>query len=364
MRTAIALVLVAAASACAAETAYDKPPTPVSVQTVEPTVPLTGPRYSATIEPVREVSLAFRASGYVEGLAQASGRPIDAGDRIAAGQELARVRPADAEAHITQARAQLSEAEAGLGAARTAYDRARQLYETRSLTRPEFEEAEAAREAMQARVDGARAMVRAAEAAGTDTVLRSPIEGIVLARHVEVGSLVGPGATAFVVADVSEVKAVFGAPDTLVGSLRTGMTVPVGVGALPGRTFSSRISRIAPVADPLTRVFDVELAIPNGDRALRAGMIASVTIVGDRPSVPTVLLPVSAIVRAGPGDDAYAVFVLDESGGTSVARRRLVRLGALVGSRVEAIDGVRPGDRVIVNGATVVVDGETVSVVR
>jgi multidrug efflux system membrane fusion protein len=334
------------------------------VQTVQLIASASGTRYSASIEPGTEIPMAFRASGYVESLAVASGRPIDAGDRVIAGQVLARVRPADVDEQVNRARAQLAEAQAGRGAAQATFERARQLYEERSLTRPEFEEAQAALEAMQARVDGAQAMVRSAEIVGADTALRSPLDGIVLARRVEVGSLVAPGTVAFVVADVTRVKAVFGAPDTLVGSLRIGSAVPVTVEAVPGRSFQGRISRIAPVADPLTRIFDVELTMDNADRALRPGMIASVAIAADQASPPTILLPISAIVRASPGVDAYAVFVLENAGGASVVRRREVSLGHLVGNRVEVPSGLSPGEQVVVNGASVVVDGDIVTVVR
>jgi multidrug efflux pump subunit AcrA (membrane-fusion protein) len=122
VRIANALVMMAAVSACAAESTYDKPPTPVTVQTVQLIASASGTRYSASIEPGTEIPMAFRASGYVESLAVASGRPIDAGDRVIAGQVLARVRPADVDEQVNRARAQLAEAQAGRGAAQATFE--------------------------------------------------------------------------------------------------------------------------------------------------------------------------------------------------------------------------------------------------
>lgn len=365
MKTGIACALVAAAMTigCAKEEPYQKPPTPVRVQPVARSAPGSGVRYSASVEPRTRVDLAFKAGGYIQQLAEVGGRTIQDGDRVTRGMVLARIRPADYEEKVKQARSQLAEAEAAHVQAKAANDRATQLFQARSITRPEREQAQAAYDTVEAKLSGARALVQEAENARADTSLTSPIDGVVLKRLVEVGSLVGPGSGGFVLADTSSVKVVFGAPDTMLKVLRVGVVQAVTSEALPDRPFSGRITKIAPAADPRSRVFDVEITVPNADGALRVGMVAAVQV-GDRSAAaaaPALIVPLSAIVRAK-GRDGYAVYLVEEKGGESIARLREVTLGGMIGNQIAVTGGVQAGDRVIVSAA-IITDGERVSLI-
>ena len=110
------------------------------------------------------------------------------------------------------------------------------LFATRSLTRPELEQARAAVAAIDAKTDGGQAVVREAELAREDSYLRAPLTGQVLKRLVEVGSLVGPGSGGFVLADMRTAKVVIGVPDTMLARFRTGARQRVVSEALPDRT--------------------------------------------------------------------------------------------------------------------------------
>lgn len=362
-RVAGALALAALTASCAKEEAYQKPSTPVRVQAVARTAAGSGVRYSASVEPRTRVDLAFKAGGYIQQLAEVGGRTIQDGDRVTRGMVLARIRVADYEEKVKEARSQLAEAEAAYAQAKAAHDRATQLLEARSLTRPDYEQAQAAYDTVQAKLAGARALVQEAENARADASLTSPIDGVVLKRLVEVGSLVGPGVGGFVLADVSSVKVVFGAPDTMLKALRVGADQPVTTDAMPDRSFTGRITKIAPAADPRGRVFDVEITVPNADGALRVGMVAAVQI-GDKnaaAATPALVVPLSAIVRAK-GRDGYAVFVVEGKGAESVARQREVTLGGMVGNQIAVTGGVQAGERVIVDAA-LLTDGERVSLI-
>jgi RND family efflux transporter MFP subunit len=321
-------------------------------------------RYSAAIEPKTRIDLAFKVGGYIDALASVGGRRIQDGDRVTKGMVLARIRPSDSDERIKQARSQRSEAEAAGAAARAAHERATALFKSMSLSRPELEQAQSVYDTTQAKLAGARALVQQAENARADSVLTSPIDGIVLKRLIEVGSLVGPGTGGFVLADVSSVKAVFGAPDTMLTALKVGVTTPVRTEALPNREFVGRVTNIAPTADPRSRVFDVELTIPNSDGALRVGMVA-VAMVDTAPHAvqAPLVVPLTAIVRPKDKPDGYAVYVVEEAGGKAVARVRTVTLGEIIGNEIAVVSGIRQGEKVIVSGATIVTDGETVSLI-
>ncbi len=362
------LLAILLASGCSRPVPYDKPLTPVLVADVQRQsidLPL---RYSAAIEPGTRVDLAFRVGGYVTSIASIGGRPIQDGDHVAAGTVLASVRSADYDAKVSQARAQLSEATASREAAAAAVARAEALFASKSLTRPDLDQARATLAAIDARMSGATALVGEAELAQGDAALRAPLAGVVLKRLVEVGSLVGPGTPGFVIADIRTVKVVVGVPDTLLPTFPAGATEAVRTDALPDRRFEGRITKVSPTADPRSRLFEIEITLPNADGALKPGMVAVVQ--ATRPGDPAqaradaLVIPLSAVVRPPGESEGYAVYVLRQQGGVSTAELRRVRLGDLLGNDITVIDGLTGSEQLIVQGATIVTDGERVNPTR
>jgi multidrug efflux system membrane fusion protein len=369
---AFVLVLGAAAAgaACAGAHAEKAPARPVRVEHVQSQPPVTGLRYSAVIQPYEQVPLAFKAAGYVRDVRQVSGpdgrpRNLQQGDVVARGTVLAQVNPAEYAEKVNQAKAQLADMEAGLAKARADAARAQLLYDEKALTRPDYDGAMSSLASAQARVDGARAQLESAQIAMADTALVSPAGGVVLKRDVEVGTLAGVGAVGFVLADLSRVKAVFGVPDQVVQRVRVGAPLLVTSDAYAGAEFPGRVTAVSPSADDQSRVFYVEVTIPNADGRLKAGMIGTVEVASRELSeIPTgsATVSVAAVVKSSrPG--AFAVFVVDGADGGATARARDVTLGRISGNRVAVDAGLKPGDRVIVSGASLLVDGDAVRVI-
>ena len=157
---------------------------------------------------------------------------------------------------------------------------------------------------------------------------------------------------------------VVGVPDTTVRSVKLGEPVAVSVDAFPNRTFQAQISRIASAADPTTRNFEVEVAIPNRDHLLKAGMIGSLQLAsaGDVKQEASVLIPLSSIVQSP--DGKYGVFVVSPSGTGEVARLRTVEVGGVNGSDITVTSGLATGDRIITDGANLLKDGQRVEVIQ
>ncbi len=385
-----------ACTACKKEEAYVKPVTPVRVQEVVTATSEDGPRYSGSIEPASRVDLAFRLGGYVDQILRVPDehggtRLVYEGDVITKGTTLVRLREADYKTKVDQAVSQLDQAKAAVDQtedgrkqaqvardkAKLDFDRATALFKLQSLTKSDMDGATAQLDAAQAaldgvqaqivlaraRVAGAQAVVDEANLALKDATLNSPANGVVIKRLVEVGSLVGPGTPAFVLADLTSLKAVFGAPDTLLKSLRTGMTLALSAEALPGVMFDGRVTSIAAAADPRSRVFDVEITFPNPDLRLKPGMIVTVQLPALAKVAPVPVVPMSAIIRSKTKPEGYSVFVVDDQGGKTVSRARDVSLGGALNNRIIVNDGLRPGERIIVTGASLVNDGETVEIV-
>src|SRR6266481_6294787 len=287
-----------------------KPIVPVKVAEVELHTAETGARYSATIIPRTQVELAFKVDGYVDALQKVRGvdgqmRDLQEGDRIVAGAVLARVRQSDyqvkfkeAESQASEARsaidaskaqyqealsgiesskAQLAEAEAAYEKAKLDFDRARNLFASQSLTKANYDAAKAqfeqttakvtvARsqvgmltakadsaksqiEVIQARSRGAETVVQEKMIPLQDTALKAPLNGLVLQKSIERGTLVSPGKTGFVVADTSSVKAVFGVPDIAVPEIKLGSNLSVQTETMPGIEFQGQITSVFPAAD-------------------------------------------------------------------------------------------------------------------
>jgi multidrug efflux system membrane fusion protein len=343
---------------------YQQPLTPVTAGTVESSSTGTAVRYSATVKPSLEVTLAFKVAGYVDDLLTRPGdlgrtRDVQEGDHVDKGAALARVRQSDYQQRVAQITAGVAEATAAYDNAKLDYDRASRLFAKQSLTKPELDGAKARLDAMAAKVDGAKAGLGEAQLVLGDAVLRAPISGVVLKRSIERGSLVSPGVPVFVLADTSSVKAVFGVPDVAVKQLKIGRTQRLTFEALKDEPFEGRISSIAPAPDPVSRVYQIEITVPNAQHKLEDGFIASLQL-ADQPGETVVTVPLDAIVKPATGTAEYGVFLLDGQGDTQVARLRPVKLGAVVGNAITVTGGLAAGQRVIVRGATLVTDGQRV----
>jgi RND family efflux transporter MFP subunit len=411
---------------CSKESTKHKPAKPVKVKAVETHSSLNDVRYSASIKPAAQVEVAFKVAGYIDDITRAKDaagqwRYIQDGDLVHKGATLARVRQSDYAARVNEAKSQVGEAQSAFVAnssqlqeaiaavdtaraqvtdvkayferAKLDYERARQLFDTQSITKPDYDAAktqydvaaaklEAAQgqlKAAEARVATAQAQISAAESriktaeATTvsasiplhDTQLKAPMSAVVIERRIEVGTLVGQGTAAFVLADLTFVKAVFGVPDTSLRSLKLGDTLTITSDATPGTQFTGQISRISPSADQNSRAFEVEVTIPNEQGLLKPGMIASLnTRERTAPEGQSLIVPLTAITHAPENPDAYAVMVMEQRDGKTFAQLRPVTLGESVGNAIIIKTGVTTGELVVTTGVSQVVDGEQVLVVQ
>lgn len=343
-------------------------PTPVRVRTVEQKTEAGGARYSGSIEPATRVDLAFKVGGYVRDLAQVKGEgpphKLQEGDWVKAGAVLAQVREADYDQKLAAANAAFAEASAAQKQAQLDFDRATKLAAQASISKAESDAMGARLEAAAARVEGAKARIAEARLALSDCTLRAPMDGVVLKRGVEVGTLVAPGTVAFILADTRAVKVVFGAPDKLVEKLRIGSDVAITVEAVQG-DFAAKVTRVAPSADLKSRVFDVEATIPNPTDRLKAGMIASLKVTGTQgaSAAPALVLPLTAVLRSPRDPRGFSVFVVDGEVGHEVVHLRDVKLGDVLGNAVFVEGGLKDGERVVAMGASLVTDGERIRVI-
>jgi len=357
--------LILATSGCKEPTKVAaKSPTPVHVVDVALYSPSEDLRYSASVLPFAEAVLSFKSAGYVTEIKQVVGadgrrRDIGSGDYVARGAVLAQIRHQDLKNQLDQATATLSAAQAQHVEATKDYERAKTLYASESLTKPDFDRAQAKFDSTLAAVDQATANLHQAELALKDADLAAPFSGYILARNIELGNLAAPGNPAFTIADTSAVKISFGVPDYAVRRLRLGQQFSIHLQDDP-KEYSGRVTSIAASADEKNRVFAIEVTVPNLKASLKPGMIASLSLT-DVQKAPVPAVPLGAVV-ANPGSSGhYAVFVAKEEAGKWVAHLREVTLGETHESDV-AVEGVNPGEKVVVVGAAGLKDGDFIQV--
>jgi RND family efflux transporter MFP subunit len=363
--TAVLFAVMAAVSGCQEPTrAAAKSPVPVRLADVTLYSASDGLRYSASVLPFAQTSLAFKSPGYVTGIKQVVGadgrrRDIDTGDYVNRGTILAHIRYQDLKDQLDAAAAALKQAEAQQLDAAQDYQRAKALYATQSLTKPDFDQAQARFDSTRASVNQARANLQQAQLAFNDADLKAPFSGYVLARNIELGDLVAPGVQAFTIADTHAVKISFGVPDYTVTQMHLGQQFRIRLQDYP-KEYQGRVTSIAASADPKDRIFAIEVTVSNPKSYLKPGMITSVTL-EDVKDAPAPAVPLSAVVPDPASPAHYAVFVAMDQGGTWVAHLRGVTLGQTYESDV-AVDGVKPGEKVVAVGADGLRDGDFIQV--
>lgn len=300
---------------------------PVVVQDVPETVV-----YPGRIEAVETVRLAVERPGVVVALGAGKG------DRVVQGQLLLALDSRAQSNLLARAQVELQQAENDLR-------RMEELRKTGSVPVRDVETAEARRD---------MARIAASEAAleREKCELRSPLRGVVEERRVETGEYVAPGQPVFEIVDASRVFLVVHVPERDVYAVRTGQPIAFQVDALPDRSFTGQVTRVASVADPQSNTFRVEIAADNSGGTLKPGALARAAL-NRRVLAQAVCVPLRALV---PVKGQHIAFLVEQGH----AVRRVVRIAAVMGTVAIVQEGLQPGDRVITEGHRTVADGSAV----
>jgi RND family efflux transporter MFP subunit len=360
-------ILLVGLTACKQQNAAETLPLPVHTALVQPIAVGNGAKYSASIVPYTQVTLAFQSGGYVDSIRQVKSpsggmRNIDQGDWVQKGTVLAVVRQQDYLDKVQQAKAQLSRAQAELDKAKLSFDRVSALYASQSATKPDYDSAQAQLASTTASVTGAQAELNQANVALSYCSLQAPFNGWIVSRNVDLGTLVGPATNGFTLADTKSVKAVFGVPDISISRVKLGQHLAITTDAFP-TSFAGRVSAISPAADPKSRVFSVEVTIPNPHDRLKSGMIASLALDGAQLPQSVLAVPLSAVIRDPNSGNNFAVMIAEGGGDTQTAHLRAVELGNIYGNMIAAKGGLNPGESVITSGVGLIKNGDKVRII-
>lgn len=342
---------------------------PVRVLSLQKNTHQQGIRYSANITPKTQVQLAFKVNGYIQSIYQTKAAngisgPINPGETISKDTVLARIKDAQYQDKVKEAQASLASAEAAWIKAKADFGRASILYKQNSMTAPDYDSARQEYSTAKANIAGARAQRDDALQNLAYCALKAPIDGVLLQRNIEVGTLINPATIAFVVADMKTVKVVFSVPDTMLKNIRLGEQLAVTTHALPTQIFKGVITTISPSANLQTRVFNIEITLDNRAGLLRDGMVAALKAPRlKHAAMPEILLPINAVVRSKDQPKGYAVYLVQRKADQTIAHLQNIQLGDVHGNNILVEQGLKVSDQVIISGVNIVWDGAPIRII-
>ena len=343
---AIPIILIAALlTAC--HPGAGKPPPGSGDEKEQPAIPVevaTATRgdifavYSSTapIEAFAEAQVIAKVGGEVVEIR------VEEGERVEAGQVLAKL---DGD----RLRFEMQQAEANLRKLERDYERNLDLKKRGIISQGDFDKILYEMEALKATFNMARLELGYTE-------IRAPIDGVVAERFIKVGNTLAVNAPTFHITSLEPLVAYLHVPEREYRHLQPGQTVTLQVDALRGSTFEGIVARISPVIDPATGTFKATIEIDDPTERLRPGMFGRVEIVYDSHA-DALQIPRSAIVEEA-GDSI--VYVVEED----TAERRVVKTGYASGGRIEILDGISDTERFVLVGQAGLRPGSKVSIIN
>lgn len=311
------------------------PPTPVVVARVVEAPFLDTLQAVGTAASNESLEITANASDRIRRIAFREGQLVQAGEVLV-------------ELDTQQEEAELAEARANVADARRQLDRFESLVATNSAARAQRDEQAARVDATAARVDVIRARI-------ADREVRAPFTGLLGMREVSPGALVGPEDRITTLDDISTIKLDFSVPENFFAALHAGALIRARTAAYPDQIFDGRVAYVSPRVDPVTRSVAIRADIPNDELLLRPGMLMTVDLVKDRRD--GMMVPEAALIPQG--ERQFLFRVVD-----GAAERVEVRIGARRPGIVEIVDGLAPGETIVVEGGLRLRPGAPVSVSR
>ena len=285
--------------------------------------------YTSTVQAYVKNNIAPQMTGRITKI------NAEIGDFVKKGQILAEID----KAQLLQAQLQLQNKEVEL-------QRLKSLYEAGGLSKSDLDAIELAYNVAKTQVDNLM----------ENTILRSPIDGVVTARNYDAGDLYGMSAPIYTVEQIVPVKLLVGISESDYTKVKKGDAIEITADAIPGKVFYGKVEKIYPTIDPATRTFTVEVVVDNKYKTLRPGMFARVAV--NFGSNNNVVVPDVAVVKQQGSGERF-IYVLNEDG--TVTYQKVV-LGRRMGAEYEVLEGLQDGAKIVTGGQIRLKDGVKVTV--
>lgn len=313
----------------------DNKVTKVKIMQVSDSKLTVSKRYSGTVEESTGTSLSFPVPGTIDKVY------VKIGDRVVKGQIMASV-------DTTVIKSSYNAAKAALDQAQDAYNRLKQLHDEKSLADIKWVD-------VQSKLQQAQSMERMAEKNLKDCYLRAPFSGVVAEKKMEIGQNVVPGVPVVKIVTMQQVKVNVSVPEDDIKDIKIGDKAVLHVKSAKDGFIEGSVVEKAVVANPLSRSYEVKIAVDNKDNRLLPGMVTETYITGSNNQVSGVVLPANVIQI----DERNNNFVWINNGGK--ASKRIVNCGAYTAEGVVISEGISSGDEVIVFGQQKVSEGSAIT---
>jgi membrane fusion protein (multidrug efflux system) len=264
------------------------------------------------------------------------------GDRVEAGDVLVELTGQAEVANLREAQAAFNEAQQQL-------ERMEPLVAQGTIPRAQLDTQRAARDSARARADAIRARL-------AERVITAPFAGVLGFRQVSDGALVTPGTVIATLDDLSLIKLDFSVPEILLATLQAGQTVTARSAAYADREFTGTVTSVGSRVDPVTRSVQVRAEIPNTDLLIRPGMLMSVELMTQPRQA--LVIPELSLIQVGTRQSVFRIT------GEDTVEQVEVRTGARRRGEVEIVEGLAPGDRIVLEGTGKLRGGMSIAVVE
>jgi membrane fusion protein, multidrug efflux system len=300
---------------------------------------LRAPRIESAVGTVQAVHAVDVASKLLAKVLEVG---VQAGQEVKAGQVLVRLDDADLLAQVRQADAVVAAAQATHDQAQLDYDRVKRLFEQANASKTEFDQADTALKMASAQLDRAEQALDQAQTVLSYATVRSPIDGRIVDKRVQVGDTTQPGQTVATLYDPTHMQLVASVRESLTDRLTVGQTIGVHIDALH-KTCNGQVSEIVPEAQSASRTFAVKVTGPCPP-GVYSGMFGRLLIPLGEEDV--LVIPRAAVRRVGQLDIVDVAEPAADSKGKLVLRRRIVQLGRDFDDQVQVLSGLRVDEQV------------------
>jgi RND family efflux transporter MFP subunit len=309
----------------------------------------TGPALSGSLTPERSATIRSEMSAAV------IQTYAEAGQRVAAGQALAQLDAAVLREQQLSARGAVTTAQSGYDIAQREMSRNAALEKAGAIAERDLERSRNALVTAQGQLATARAQLANINKQLDKASVQAPFAGIVSQRQVNAGDVVSPGTALFTVVDPGSMQLEASVPADALSQVRVGMPVDFRVNGYPNRTFSGRITRVNPTADPATRQVKIMAAIPNAGNTLVGGLFAEGRVASEARTVP--MVPLAAVDERG-----LRPTVVRLKGGKIEKVEVGLGIRDAAAETVEITNGVASGDTLLLGAARGISPGTPVKV--
>ena len=322
---------------------------PENVTVVRSEAIRSGPAISGSLAPERSATMRAEMTGSVVQVY------AEAGQRVARGQRLAQLEANVLENQTLSARSAVTTAQSSYDLAKREVERAEALEKAGAIATRQVESARNQLLAAQTQLATARAQYANASRSLGRASVQAPFAGVVAQRQANAGDIVSPGTALFTVVDPASMQLEASVPAEALGQVRIGMPVEFGVNGYPNRTFTGRITRVNPVADPTTRQVKITAAIPNAGNTLVGGLFAEGRVSSESKSAPMV-------AQAAVDERGLRPTVVRLKNGKIEKVEVTLGIRDAAAETVEITGGLVPGDTVLLGAARGISPGTPVKV--